>query len=217
MAEFHIVKQGECLCSIAHHYGFTDWRVIYNDPHNAAFKAKRPNPNLIYPGDELYIPDRQPRYENGQTDNRHRFKVHPLPTYLNVCLQDPAKQPLAHVRFHLRIETLEFEGNTDGHGWVRQEIPASAELGNLTVWPSADSPDARVKWEVKLGHLDPLETTTGVKARLRNLQYYSGEVNDVEDDVYKAAVRRFQQDNGLAVDGIVGPHTRNKLKEEHRV
>ena len=67
-----------------------------------------------------------------------------------------------------------------------------------------------------LGHLDPLETVTGVKARLKNLGYYDGEINDEQDDEYKSEVRRFQQDHGLVVDGIVGPQTRAKLKDEHR-
>src|SRR4249920_494288 len=60
MSTTHTVLQGECLSSIAHDFGFGDWHVIYDHPQNASFKTKRPNPNLIYPGDELFIPDLTP-------------------------------------------------------------------------------------------------------------------------------------------------------------
>ena len=49
MPTTHTVAQGECLSSIAYQFKLASWQVIYDDPHNADFKAKRPNPNLIYP------------------------------------------------------------------------------------------------------------------------------------------------------------------------
>lgn len=54
----HTVKSGEYLSLIARNYGIPDWQTIYNHPQNADFKRKRPNPNLIYPGDLLFIPDK---------------------------------------------------------------------------------------------------------------------------------------------------------------
>lgn len=56
MAMMHTIKAGENLISIAKAYGISDWRTIYNDPGNNAFRVKRPNPNLVYPGDRLLIP-----------------------------------------------------------------------------------------------------------------------------------------------------------------
>jgi hypothetical protein len=60
MATTHTVKHGENLTIIARHYGFTDWHTIYDDPANAAFRRKRPNPHLILAGDAIVIPDRGP-------------------------------------------------------------------------------------------------------------------------------------------------------------
>jgi hypothetical protein len=56
MAQNHIVVKGDTLSGIAKKHGFKDWRTIYNDPSNAAFRRKRPNPNLIFPGDVVVIP-----------------------------------------------------------------------------------------------------------------------------------------------------------------
>ena len=60
MATIHTVKKGETLGGIAKANGFKSFREIYDHPDNAAFKAKRPNPNLIFPGDVLVIPDKGP-------------------------------------------------------------------------------------------------------------------------------------------------------------
>jgi len=62
----YVVKSGDTLVKIAKEHGFADWREIYNHPDNRAFKAKRPNPDRIFPGDVLMIP-------GGQSD------VPPLP------------------------------------------------------------------------------------------------------------------------------------------
>jgi LysM repeat protein len=54
----YTIRSGDTLSKIALSHGFNDYRDIYNHPSNAAFRAKRPNPNLIYPGDVIVIPDK---------------------------------------------------------------------------------------------------------------------------------------------------------------
>jgi len=213
----HIVRQGECLSSIAYSYGYNDWRTIYNHPENSDFKAKRPNPNLIYPNDRLFIPDQELKEENCSTEQLHVFEVDLNPTYLNVCLQHPVKQPVANASYRLTFGSLNIEDKTNSEGWIKKKIPPNAEMGKLTVWLNQDNPEAEITWNVKLGHLDPLDTTTGVKGRLSNLAYDCGTINDEENAVYEAAVRKYQEDHNLTVDGIVGPQTRGSLEKEHRV
>ena len=52
----HTVKRGETLSGIARQHGLKSWQEIYNHPSNAGFRTKRPNPNLIHPGDQINIP-----------------------------------------------------------------------------------------------------------------------------------------------------------------
>lgn len=56
----YTVKKGDNLTHIARRFGIGSWRELYNHPRNAEFKRKRPNPNLIFPGDLLFIPGDEP-------------------------------------------------------------------------------------------------------------------------------------------------------------
>ena len=56
MAHSYIVKAGDNLSSIARQHGLKSWQELYNHPDNGGFRSKRPNPNLIFPGDLLIIP-----------------------------------------------------------------------------------------------------------------------------------------------------------------
>jgi len=69
----YFVQQGDCLSSIAKHFGFGDWRTIYEHPGNSAFRQLRPNPNLIFPNDELFIPELSPRQDPASTGAKHKF------------------------------------------------------------------------------------------------------------------------------------------------
>ena len=55
--QIHEVVYGDTLTGIAKQYGFEDWRTIYNHSCNTAFRTKRPDPNKIYPGDKVVIPN----------------------------------------------------------------------------------------------------------------------------------------------------------------
>lgn len=57
MGTRYTVQRGDTLSSIATRHGLPSWRMVYNSPDNADFRRKRPNPNLIQPGDVLVLPD----------------------------------------------------------------------------------------------------------------------------------------------------------------
>ena len=57
MPKNYTVQPGDSLKKIAAKHGFSDYREIYDHPSNAPFRAKRPNPNVILPGDVIVIPD----------------------------------------------------------------------------------------------------------------------------------------------------------------
>ncbi|QDV33753.1 LysM peptidoglycan-binding domain-containing protein [Tautonia plasticadhaerens] len=59
----YVVKSGDTLTAIARRNGYGSWRDIYQHPDNSPFRAKRPNPDKIFPGDELVLPGRPLTHE----------------------------------------------------------------------------------------------------------------------------------------------------------
>ena len=60
MSKTYVVKSGDTLSGIAHKHGYKSWQEIYSHPENQTFRTKRPNPNSIFPGDVLILPDAGP-------------------------------------------------------------------------------------------------------------------------------------------------------------
>lgn len=52
----YVIQADDSLSGIAEKFGIADWRTIYDDPRNAAFKAAHPNPNAILAGEIITIP-----------------------------------------------------------------------------------------------------------------------------------------------------------------
>ena len=55
-------------------------------------------------------------------------------------------------------------------------------------------------------------TVKQIQTKLRDWGYYSGSIDGVYGSATETAVRRFQQKNGLAVDGKAGPKTLSALE-----
>jgi hypothetical protein len=56
----YTVQERDTLSGIGRHFGIP-WERIYHHPRNRDFRRRHPDPNLIHPGDQLWIPTRRPR------------------------------------------------------------------------------------------------------------------------------------------------------------
>jgi N-acetylmuramoyl-L-alanine amidase len=208
---YHVVDQGDWLSKIAKWYGISKWQSIWDHPQNARLRDERQDPNILYPGDRVYIPAIRQKEDSGSTEQRHKYRLIGDRIKLNLKLIDEEKQPRANVPYKLTIDGesfhgLIFEKRTDGQGRITQDIPVNSEMGYLKV-------DNQVI-QLHLGHLDPIETVSGTQARLANLGYDPGPIDGIEGPLARKAVSEFQADfPPLEVDGICGPNTREKLKE----
>jgi hypothetical protein len=52
----YVVQSGDTMVKVATRFGFASWKEIYYSPDNEPFRRKRPNPDKIFPGDEMLIP-----------------------------------------------------------------------------------------------------------------------------------------------------------------
>ena len=217
MGTFYRVQQGDCLSSIAERWGFSDYNTIYRDSGNDAFRQKRPNPNIIYPGDVLFIPDRRSQEFARPTDQLHRFVLKRSKVLLRLCLKDDLHQPYQNKRYHLRVGGHHYHGSTNESGMLEQRIPANATEGEVTIFTTDDDPsDLGYTFTLNLGHLDPVDETSGVDARLTNLGFAPEvENHQLSNEERVQALKAFQDRFGLEVTGQADEATRQKLRELH--
>ena len=219
----HRVRQGEHISRIAEIYGFFDYRTIWDHSENAALRALRTSPNVLYPGDEVYVPEKQQKSVRRPTTAVHTFTVRRSPLKLRVRALDFAGRPFAGpARPSIEGEPEELE--LDGDGVVEVAIRRAAAVGDLLL-PGAPAEDGDTEAEeaepllradLRIGVLDPIDTETGQNARLINLGYLDGPVDGpFHDAVLRLAVENFQVDNDLPFTGEIDDATRAKLVEVH--
>ncbi|MBN1206561.1 MAG: peptidoglycan-binding protein [Myxococcaceae bacterium] len=202
----HVVKAGECLANIAQQYGFADWRTLYSHAQNAALREKRPNPNLLFPGDVVFIPERQAKSAKAQTGKTHRFIIKRQASKLILVLQakgEPLANRACEVEADNRLESL----TTDGDGRLEVPLHPATTSVKLTV----EGLDEELLLQV--GHLDPVTELSGVQGRLLALGFYLGRVDGKAGPATRRSLRDFQRASGLAASGEPDPDTQRALEK----
>lgn len=198
------IEPGDTLISVAAEHGFLDAEEVWQAPENAALRAER-KPDLLAPGDQLFVPDRQPRTVQVQTGQRKTAVVDRTPAKLRLILRDALGEPRANQPCTIEVDGVAHDLTTDGTGLVEVDIPPTARDAVLRVGGEQHA--------LAIGYLGPASTQAGAVARLRNLGYL---VVDDDERATRLAVELFQADHKLAIDGkwqsIVG-----KLEELHGV
>lgn len=212
MPKTHKVKPGECLSTIAARYGFLDYKAIYDHVDNEALRSKRPNPNMIHPGDEVIIPDKAQKQVHCATGKRHTFVLERPTRKLVLKFLDEDGQPLAHEIYELEVEGEHIEGATDDSGRLEETIPASAQSARLRL---GERP-----YHVKIGDLNPMDDVdddgiSGVQGRLRNLGFDPGPLDGKMGPRTRHAIAAFQASRGLPVTGDWKGSILDELKKAH--
>lgn len=208
----HVVRPGECLSGIALHYGFGDYRVVWNDPGNARLRRERRNPNVLLPGDVVNIPDRTVKTVSAGTRTCHTVIVKRPTKELRVAFADGTGKALGVTDYVLVADGDRRTGKTDGSGLLRSELPI--RLRDVVV----EIAGRRLRLE--LGALNPIGElanydATGIQQRLRNLGYDVGPIDGICGVRTRSALRLFQAEHDLAIDGETGAATLDKLIEVH--
>ena len=177
MAIPYVVVLNDFLVLIAKKFGIADWRTIYNDPANAAFRAKRPDPNHIFAGDVIMIPISAPSSPAPVTPApsvivpvpppplllRVRGRVAGIPVARSSVTAGGADQIEVKVFNRLPLET-----------WVTVSVVATAPSGTLRdhkmlTLKSLASDTARfltiepppIRWDVSIEIIRTPSTSTG--------------------------------------------------------
>ncbi len=201
----YTIKQGECLSSIAQRHGLF-WQKIWDHPNNTELKRRRRDPNILYPGDVVFIPEKEEKQENGSTEQRHRFCKKGVPAKVRLRLMRN-NRPRANESYVLEVDGALFSGTTDADGKLEQSIPPNAKKGKLFIGKK------REEYVLNLGHMDPLNEIIGVQKRLNNLGFHCGPANGVMGPSTTDALKAFQKKHHLTESGEADEATKNKLIE----
>lgn len=206
----HIVRQGDCVESIAYQHGHL-WKTLWNHPQNAKLKQVRKDPNVLLPGDRIFIPELRVKEEAGGTEQRHRFCRKSVPSKLKLRFLDAKNRPRAGESYALEVDGTHYDGSLDSDGALEVSILPNARKGKLTLGQG----DEQEEYELELGHLDPLAEVSGVQARLMNLGYDCGAVDGKSGPEIEGAIEAFQEDNDLKPTGKLDQTTLDKLFQIH--
>ena len=207
----HTVEQGECLSSIAEHYGFF-WETLWDHSENRELRQQRGSPNVLCPGDVVFVPEKGVREESGETETRHRFRAKGVPAYLNLRLLDEEGNPRSSLVYELTIDGDGRSGTTDDEGRIQEPIPPRAGKAVLKLTSEGGKTE---EYELLLGEVDAITDVTGVQTRLRNMGYDPGTVDGEEGDRTRAAIRAFQRSIGEEETGELTDSQRKALEEAH--
>lgn len=116
--------------------------------------------------------------------------------------------PAAHVGFFLRFDGTRvwIRGGNQGDAVSDASFPATGIVAVRRADPSTKQDETTVRRGSKNASVINLQT------RLRMLGYFSGKIDGDFGSLTDGAVRAFQADQGLDVDGIVGNRTWEALK-----
>jgi hypothetical protein len=216
MAVLHKVVQGEHISGIAKEYGFTDYLPVWVHPKNARLRNLRKDPNILLPGDMVFVPDLGKKTLPRPTEKRHKFLLRGTQLMLRIKLGHAYAQPMKNAPCDLLIDSEQKKLRTDGDGKLAEKISKSAKDALLMVKESVQikgkPAQLRFKIATRIGHLNPLDEPSGQIVRLANLGYYRLDGEVVDNAEFLSAVEEFQCENGLTVDGVCGPVTQAKLK-----
>ena len=216
MTTKHTVQAGESMSTIAQKFGFSDWNTLWKDAENASLKKKRNNPNVLYPGDVVTIPEVEIKQESAATDQKHEFtcKLPKMKDVLRLQLDDENGEPMAEQDCIVTLDNeTELNLTTDGEGIVEIEIPINVRSAKIEI--------DGCEWPLEIGQLNPVDEPTednnisGAQSRLNNLGF-DCPTSDELDDRTQQAIKAFQStQKNLDITGQLDKKTCSALKKEH--
>jgi len=206
----HKVVPGDCTVSVCAKAGL-DPAIVFKLSENTKLRDHDHDAQeVLAPGDLLHLPARALRQENRATGSYHPFKVKTIPARLKVRFLDNG-EPRADLPCIVQIDGIKSNAKTDSDGLLDHTIPPAATEVRVRVGPS----DALEDYVFKLGHLDPLDTVAGLQARLTNLGFTPGPIDNLMGPLTQAAIKAFQQARKIEVTGKPDHATLAELKSAY--
>lgn len=209
-ATAHRVVPGDCTVSVCAKAGL-DPDTVFRHGDNSMLRSHGHDvKEILAPGDTLRLPARELRQENRATGSYHPFKLKTTPARLKVRFLDHG-EPRADLPCIVQIDGVKSDARTDADGLLDHAIPPAATEVRVRIGP----PDGFEDYVFKLGQLDPLDTVSGQQARLTNLGFDPGPIDNIMGPLTQSAIKAFQAAQKLEVTGKADDPTLAKLKSAY--
>jgi hypothetical protein len=187
--EPYVIRQGDTLAKVAHKLGF-DAMTVWNDDANKDLRTLRPDPDILFPTDVLYVPESKSPVMHALKTGQINSFTSTEPTFpIKIRFVDP---PMANRSF-IVAELPELTGlTTHADGSLSIDVPVT--LGMLTL----QFDGAKKPLVFNVGHTDPLTTVSGVFQRLQNLGHIDSDLlpDAVSVDVVRRGLLEFKAAQG---------------------
>jgi hypothetical protein len=212
----YIVRQGDFLAKLAFIHGF-DADEVWNDPKNADIKKLRLDPNILAPGDILYLPEKEEAKGlpiSQGTENNYTAVV-PKNT-VRLAFHDD-NGPLANAPYVIDGLGDPQQGSTNGDGVAEIDVPLDVRQIRITLT------NQNIVFPVGIGDMDPIDEPSGVRKRLEHLDYYDplarmapAQISEDQATGFdQRAIAAFQTAKGLEPTGVLDDATKQALVAEH--
>jgi hypothetical protein len=204
----YVVRQGDHLQRLAYRMGF-DANKVWNHPKNKDLRTLRGDPNILSPGDLLYVPEPDDAVKFSLAQGTTNDFVADIPTTKITIKFAVGGEPCANEPYQVTTSSSQTSGTTDGSGTVSFDIPVS-ETEATVVFPSR-----ALSFPIHVGHLDPAATESGVTQRLTHLGYLPIPGAVSPEEAMTRALVLLQTDHGLKITGTLDDDTRAALVSAH--
>jgi hypothetical protein len=204
-----VVQEGDCMTSIASDHGFF-WETLWNLPENSQLRQVRKDPNVLLPGDCVYVPPLRAKFVSAATERRHRFVRRGEPAKFTIQVLR-ADEPVACRPYTLEIDGIVSQGETDEGGNITAVIQPDARRATVRV---SSEREGWLVYELEFGCIDPITEITGLQTRLINLGFECNKTGTLDEQT-KAALSWFQKKAKLPVTGEPNDETRQLLVKQH--
>jgi hypothetical protein len=193
--EPHVVTQGDHVEKLAFLRGASPDEV-WNDARNAPLKAKRENMHQLSPGDVIYLPsapvDWLPLSEGASNTFTARLPM----KHVRLVIRGHDGRPVANAPYvvqglALREGEAAPRGQTDASGALKLAVPITQREVTVVL------PRHHVEYQLRIGDLDPKDTESGARQRLKNLGFLAPNAPPDGDISYSIAA--FQRSVGLPI------------------
>lgn len=211
----HEVKQGECIAKLAFNYGLAP-DTIWNHPENAKLKADRKELHILNSKDVVFIPPKTLKKISVNAGEQIALQQQSALEKLRIRFLHYDDTPRTELPFLVSIKTSKndvwpnAQGKTDAAGFVIVDVPPNAVFAEILLGEG----EGQEIHEFNLGFVDPIDTVSGVKARLNNLGFECGEETEEMNELTIGAIRAFQRRYGLEVNGERDDKTLALLQEK---